>query len=414
MNWVGDGVKNALDFAKNPLESLSIDHNSFGNPIGYGDTVGSPILQYPSTLGAKQSETMYESDPEKNKNGNSTLAAHADVLIEGGSDPFITFTFNTISTTMKDVEKRKMVSHDLIKGVLYAGGVSGATNIVANVVGGNDRGMVKTAGDTIAGAAAAYTILDAVSQMSKTVNSKPLRHATSRIALYMPPSIQVSDSADWSITNNKPLAMAAEAKKAMTDKDGNFKWDPSTWNAGGSASIAASAMAGETLMGGGLLAGAASSLGITNMAGAVAFGGAIKLVGDEELRLLGKAINPNEYLQYNSVRLREFSLNFKFLPDSVKESQDVEKIIKQFRAAMYPIKHDNISMTVPDMLNLEFHNTKGMVKMPDLALTNVNITYNPNSSSFFKVSGSPVEITMAIQLQEIYPMHRDLVEKEGY
>jgi hypothetical protein len=40
-------------------------------------------------------------------------------------------------------------------------------------------------------------------------------------------------------------------------------------------------------------------------------------------------------------------------------------------------------------------------------LKGVNITYNPNSASFFSNGGTPVEITMALDVEEIHPIYRD-------
>ena len=375
VEFVGDGVKSVSDTVSgffgdggNELDVIHSEKEQF-DPA---------IKRYPETIGSDY------------------------------NDPFIMVTFKEISTTMDDVAAREFQSTKLLSGALKVGATKGAAEIAAKVT---DQQGISTIGGVAAGVAAFGYIKGAVDAISKTFDEKPLRHPSGMVALYMPSSIQISDSANYDAMSRQALALAAEASKAFDATTKNF--DPK-FGQEGEGKILASAMAGETMMGGGLIGGAAGAVGLGSMAGAAAMGEVIKLVGDEELRLLGKALNPNEYMQFKSVNLRQFNLSFKFLPDSQTESEHVEEIIKMFRKAMYPIEHSNLTMTVPDVLDIQFHNVAGMVKMPELALTNVNLTYNPNAASFFKQSGYPVEIAMDITLQELYPIHRAEVEEGDY
>ena len=426
--FVGDSVNSVIEGAKgifegdNPLDAMASGGSNY--------SASKPMLQYPETLGAGANESMYESDPEKDDSWMSHTPDKGDdaIISSESNDPFISFNFKEISTTMDDVAAHKFESTKLIKGVVVSkvvgSGVQALTNSLGFDAGGSntlapgDKSALANTANKAAGwasnlAALGY-IADAAVTMSNSIDQKPIRSTIARVALYMPPSMQISDSAEYSPNSNKALAYAAEAANALRDKDGKFTVDSVTKpKFNGDMGVGLAAGAGEALMGGGLIGAAASQLGFSDMSLMATMGQTIKLVGDEELRLLGKAINPNDYMQFKSINLRQFSLNFKFLPDSISESIQVEKIIKQFRSSMYPIKHSNITMTVPNMLDIKFHNVAGMVKMPEVALTNVNITYNPNSASFFKKSGQPVEISMDIQLQEIHPIHRADVE-EGY
>lgn len=399
VEFIGDGVKSVSD-------SVSGSFGDGGNPLdtiaGPAQPTGAQVFQYPESLCAGYQETSYQSDPEKD---DSYLAESA--VTSESKDPFIFFTFKEISTTMDDVAKHNFQSYELLeRGALAVTAMAGASLF--------DSLTDKKTAKKVVGAGSAVAIIQQVSSsleaMSKTFDEKPKRHATGRVALYMPPSIQIADTANYDAMSRQALSLAREVNKSIRGLgEGDLKFGHE-----GEAGILASAIAGETIMGGGLVGGAAGAVGISSMAGSAAFGEVIKLTGDEELRTLGKALNPNEYMQFKSINLRQFNLSFKFLPDSVKESNDVEQIIKMFRKAMYPIEHSNLTMTVPDILEIQFHNVAGMVKMPELALTNVNLTYNPNAASFFKHSGHPVEISMDITLQELYPIHRAEVEKGGY
>jgi hypothetical protein len=147
--------------------------------------------------------------------------------------------------------------------------------------------------------------------------------------------------------------------------------------------------------------------------GALGYGGGAVL-GDEMLRSMGKALNPNEYMQYKNTVLRSFSFNWKFLPDSAQESRDCAAIVKIFRAASHADRKSAITLTVPDHVVISFHGVSSFPSMPDLVISNVSVTYNPNAASFFKQNNHPVEIDLSVSFQEIMPLYRADVEQGGF
>ena len=54
-----------------------------------------------------------------------------------------------------------------------------------------------------------------------------------------------------------------------------------------------------------------------------------------------------------------------------------------------------------------------MIQLPSLVIETVNVTYNPNTSSFFKQNNAPVEIGLGITLKEIIPIYSADIDK-GY
>jgi len=52
-----------------------------------------------------------------------------------------------------------------------------------------------------------------------------------------------------------------------------------------------------------------------------------------------------------------------------------------------------------------------MIRIPEVALTSVNVAYNPNSISYFRYDNMPVEITMELSFQELRPIDRSMVEQ---
>ena len=51
-----------------------------------------------------------------------------------------------------------------------------------------------------------------------------------------------------------------------------------------------------------------------------------------------------------------------------------------------------------------------MIQLPPCFIETVNVTYNPNNSSFFKRNNAPVEIGLGVTLKEIVPIYAADVE----
>ena len=51
-----------------------------------------------------------------------------------------------------------------------------------------------------------------------------------------------------------------------------------------------------------------------------------------------------------------------------------------------------------------------MIQMPPLVIESVNVSYNPNNSSFFVEGGHPVEVGLSVTLKEIVPLYKQDVE----
>jgi len=225
------------------------------------------------------------------------------------------------------------------------------------------------------------------------------RYINKTIALYMTPAIAVNDSMNYEQLSRKAAALAMDGEMGnLTAEDAYV----------GAAAAGEQVAAGVGYMAGKLIPKAGGDM----ISGALGYGiGSV--VGDEMLRRMGKALNPNEYMQYKTTQLRTFSFNWKFLPDNKQESEDCTKIIKAFRAAAHAHRKSPITLTIPDQVLCTFHGVAGFPALPPLQITNVGVTYNPNAASFFKQNNQPVEIDFNVQLTEIVPIYRADVEK-GY
>ena len=59
------------------------------------------------------------------------------------------------------------------------------------------------------------------------------------------------------------------------------------------------------------------------------------------------------------------------------------------------------------------HGAGDMIQLPPLVIESVNVTYNPNNSSFFIEGNNPVEVGLSVTLKEIVPIYMQDVEA-GY
>jgi hypothetical protein len=55
----------------------------------------------------------------------------------------------------------------------------------------------------------------------------------------------------------------------------------------------------------------------------------------------------------------------------------------------------------------------GMPKLPEVFLESCNVSFNPNSMSYFKQGNRPVEIVMALAFKELQPITRENIN-EGF
>lgn len=125
------------------------------------------------------------------------------------------------------------------------------------------------------------------------------------------------------------------------------------------------------------------------------------------------SMNPREFMLFKSPGMRNFSLQFRFIPDSIEESQTAERIIKWFREGMYPERAGSISFRFPDAFNIKFSNISGVPKIPEVFLESASVTYNPNSMSYFRIDNRPVEVNLSLEFKELQPITRESIQ-EGF
>ena len=163
--------------------------------------------------------------------------------------------------------------------------------------------------------------------------------------------------------------------------------------------------------------GATGNLPNVTQAEATALMGQLPLIGDTIEKFRRKAVtenqvtlNPGEFMLFRSPQPRTFSLSYKFMPKSSWEQQAVNDIIREFRRAMYPlISGDLNAYNFPDAWLIEFIDAENYVEFPEVVLTDLQTTYNPNTMAYHE-GGKPVEYDLTLTFKELVPISRDDVD----
>ena len=137
-------------------------------------------------------------------------------------------------------------------------------------------------------------------------------------------------------------------------------------------------------------------------------------VGNAIRLTLRVTANPNTRAVFQNVNLRTFSFTFKLIPNSLEESQEIEKIVKHFRREIYPeLTEQGLGYKFPDAFRISLHHKNKQVKMPKINtcfLQSVNHNYNPTAGTFHK-DGYPSEVDLTMNFIEMRPLSKEDVDK---
>jgi len=217
------------------------------------------------------------------------------------------------------------------------------------------------------------------------------------IGLYMPPSVNVKYSMDYS---EGEIGAMGEALAGLFKEyqDGTFNSD-SLAKAGGT-------------VGTGLI-----KLGIAAIDKAIP--GAKDLYAIES----GEIMTPRTEMMFRGVGRREFSFTFTFIPKSYSETQTVHKIVKEFKVGMSPTltsKGSTRTMSIPDVFSVEYMHMAGannyINKIGKCYLKNMDVTYGGDKFVTYApddAGAPPQKTSITLAFQELEIMDRKSVEN-GY
>lgn len=156
----------------------------------------------------------------------------------------------------------------------------------------------------------------------------------------------------------------------------------------------------------------------------------------------GVVMNPNSELLFQGLDMRNFALNFKLVPRSVNEADQIEKIISYFKKASLPYGNSGYTdpggtffsdiaqlglggkgalaanyIRVPDLVRVSFMRGGGLnPNVPQYkmcALTQVDINYTPDGAYATTKDGRMVAYNLALAFQETKLVFREEIQVKG-
>ena len=226
------------------------------------------------------------------------------------------------------------------------------------------------------------------------------------IAVYMPPSVQVSYGAKYGETE---IGVGAEAINAGIQAFMD--------SGGGMQGLAA---------GVGTAAGGIFNLGNLAKGAQNLMGKAPGMEGSEAVFAInrGSIITPRMELMFEGITRREFSFSFTFLPKSEQEAEIVEQIVKKFKyhmASNYGTGGlggvDGVrEMEIPDFFNIRYYHQNKVNPHLNLikqcVLTKTDVEYGSDRYKAY-ADGRPQTTKLSLSFQELEIITKDYIE-QGY
>ena len=383
-------------------------------------TTKTPVnLKYPLTVGEyfntgyTNYNTHDSSEYAIQRSAINPETGAQDNIDEDSSEPFVFFEFMEIATAknmgvelLRNAKKGRAMNFKAAAGKSEENGNSVQTffDMADNAIDANN----KLEDGALGKMEISQEEIDTI-QYLRAANSeasmfeKALRVYGGSIAMYMPTDIQINDQIVYNENSRRTFGSIQGALSGDMPGGGAIGTNTAVI-AGATYALTEGIKALTKKVGSEVFSSFGSAAG--GLAGAAGAG----IIQDEHQRSTGEAKNMHEYMSYQSTGMRSFSFNFTILPDNKDESEEAALIIKQFRLAAHAYRNDAYTLTVPDHLIVSFHGAQDMIQLPPVVIESVNVTYNPNNTSFFRYGNAPVEIGLAITLKEIVPLYRQDVE----
>ena len=145
---------------------------------------------------------------------------------------------------------------------------------------------------------------------------------------------------------------------------------------------------------------------------------------DALVRGAGNAINPQLELFFKGTERREYQFDFRFVSRSQKETQQIQEIIKAFRAHSSPSMPEGNNtryFVVPSQFDIKFYfqgqtGTAENVRIPKIGtcvLERIDVNYVGSGKFLTFEDGQPIDIEVRLMFKEIDIMTREAIEA-GY
>ena len=216
------------------------------------------------------------------------------------------------------------------------------------------------------------------------------------ITLYMPPSVQVSYGANY--TDTEIGAAAAVGAQAFQDV-------MSGKSLGETVNKSLKTLGPE--IGDGMIR---KALGAIDMIPGLE--GAMEVVEMQR----GFIKTPRMELAFKGIPKRSFQYDFKMIPKSAEEAEEIQKIIKGFKLNMLPEMVSGVAnrLTMPNTFDIQYMYNGGensyLHKISTCVLETMNVTYGGDRYKTFEANANgapPVEVSISLAFKEM-----DLITRE--
>ena len=232
------------------------------------------------------------------------------------------------------------------------------------------------------------------------VKRPPTVRMDTAITLYMPPSVQVSYNANYTDTEiGAAAAVGAQAYQDIVNNKG----------IGDTALSALSTLAPD--VGDGLIR---KALGAIDMIPGLE--GAMEAVEMQR----GFIKTPRMELAFKGIPKRTFQYDFKMIPKSAAEAEEIQKIIKGFKLNMLPEMKSGTAnqLTMPNTFDISYMyngaENQYLHKISTCVLESMAVTYGGDRYKTFEANGNgapPVEVGITLGFKEMNLITRELANQ---
>lgn len=232
-------------------------------------------------------------------------------------------------------------------------------------------------------------------QQASTDTESPIR-----MALYMPPQIQVNYGTQW---EDMELGI-----KKLQDFGSDLHQGVSELGTQVSGGDTASSLLAE--------------LGLRGAGKAIDFAASGANTLQQLEQALKKTRNPHMALLFKGVDFREFQFTFQLMARSAAETESIKDLILGFKCGMHPDVEsaEGKFWIYPDSFDIflcsgpQQNASEYLFQITNSVLTNMSVDYAGSGiPSFFHTNGAPVDIRMTLQFREQEILTRENIKK-GY
>jgi hypothetical protein len=126
-------------------------------------------------------------------------------------------------------------------------------------------------------------------------------------------------------------------------------------------------------------------------------------------------LNPNQVTTFSGSNTRSYSLDFKLVAQSQKESDDIRELIKRLQYNAYPAGNTLI-LKYPSEFRIRILNANSedfnryYSPIYNCFLMNISTAYNVSGNSFYS-SGAPLDVSLTLGFQETKALTRDDIQQ---